>query len=246
MDGLTPADRLIVALDHAEPAEARRAVAELSVEVGRFKVGSGLFTRSGPGFVRELVAAGHGVFLDLKFHDTPATVRGAVAAASDLGADLLTLHAAGGPAMVAAAREAADGARRPPRLLAVTVLTSLDAGDWARVSGPGGAAIPDAVRALAAMAIESGADGLVCSPREVAALRADLGPAPLLVVPGIRPGWMAAADHAGQARTATPAEAVAAGADLLVVGRAITSAADPAAAARRVAAELAGAPGEAG
>lgn len=238
------ADRVIVALDHGDATEARACVEALAGIVRRFKVGSGLFTRSGPGLVRDLVADGHRIFLDLKFHDTPATVAGAVAAASELGADLLTLHAAGGPGMVAAARAAADASDAPPRLLAVTVLTSLDAADWARVTGPGGAPIAAAATGLGATALAAGADGLVCSPREVAGLRAAIGPEPLLVVPGIRPAWLTASAHAGQARTATPAAAIAAGADLLVVGRAVTSARDPADAARRVAEEIADAAGE--
>ncbi|HUP20357.1 MAG TPA: orotidine-5'-phosphate decarboxylase [Gemmatimonadota bacterium] len=235
------ADRIIVALDHPSEAEARACVEALQGVVGRFKVGSVLFTRAGPPLVRDLVGAGHAVFLDLKLHDTPATVAGAVAAAADLGVDLLTLHAAGGPAMLAAARAAADEAARPPRLLAVTVLTSLDAAAWARVTGPGGQPIGEAAEALAALAREAGVDGMVSSPREVAGLRAALGSGPLLVVPGIRPEW-SASDHAGQARTATPAAAIGAGADYLVVGRAITAADDARASAVRVIEEVAAAP----
>lgn len=233
-------DRLIVALDHATIEEARRCVDSLEGAARAYKVGSVLYTRGGPALVEELVAAGHGVFLDLKFHDTPATVAGAVAAAADLGVGLATVHAAGGPAMLAAAREAADRAADPPRLVAVTVLTSLDAATWARIAGPGSRPLGETARALARMARESGMDGVVCSPLEAVDLRSALGPDALLVVPGIRPAW-SVSDHSGQARTATPADAVANGADHLVVGRAITSADDPAEAARRVAAEIAGA-----
>lgn len=243
MDGLSGSP-LIVALDHAEAREARICVGVLDGAAERFKVGSVLFTRAGPEFVRELVEQGHGVFLDLKLHDTPATVAGAVAAAADLGVEMLTLHAAGGARMIEAARTAAaqSAAGPAPRLLAVTVLTSLDEAAWRAVSGPGGHAIPDAASALASLALEAGADGLVCSAREVGRLRGELGPRPLLVVPGIRPAW-SAADHAGQARTAEPAAALAAGASHLVVGRAVTADPDPRAALERIAAEIgAGAP----
>ncbi|HUP02297.1 MAG TPA: orotidine-5'-phosphate decarboxylase [Gemmatimonadota bacterium] len=246
---------LIVALDHDDPAAARACVQALAGRVGRFKVGSALFTRSGPSFVAALVGEGRRVFLDLKYHDTPATVAGAVAAAADLGVDLLTLHAAGGPAMLAAARRAADEIRgsggaaggsagRRPRLLAVTVLTSLGPEDYARVAGPGARPLAEAVSALARMALDEGLDGVVCAAAEAAGLRASLGSVPLLVVPGIRPAW-SEAGHGGQARRATPAGALRAGATYIVVGRAITQATDPTAAADRIAAEIA-TPGESG
>ncbi len=232
---------LIIALDHADPAEARRCVTSLDGRIGRFKVGSALFTHAGPEIVEELVAGGRKVFLDLKFHDTPETVAGAVAAAARMGVDLLTLHAAGGPAMMEAARRAVDGeagaAGRRPRLLAVTVLTSLGSEDHARVVGPGARPLAEAVAELAHMAIEAGMDGLISSAREVAMLRAALGAGPLLVVPGIRPAW-SVSDHSGQARTAEPAEALGAGASYLVVGRAVTAAGDPAAAVDRIEAEI--------
>ncbi|MDX1624245.1 MAG: orotidine-5'-phosphate decarboxylase [Gemmatimonadota bacterium] len=228
-----PADRLFVALDHPSVEEARACVAKLEGVVRRFKVGSAVFTRAGPGFVEELVARDLGVFLDLKFHDTPNTVAGAVAAAADLGVEMLTLHAAGGAGMLRAAREAADEAVRPPGLIAVTVLTSIDPETHARIAGPDARGVEESVLALGRLAIEAGVDGLVCSPREVGALRAELGGGPLLVVPGIRPEWTSS-DHAGQARTATPASAIGAGASALVVGRAITRAPDPGGAARRV------------
>lgn len=228
---------LIVALDHPEPAAARACVAALEGASARFKVGSVLFTRAGPPFVRELVERQLGIFLDLKFHDTPVTVAGAVAAAADLGVEMLTVHAAGGPGMIEAAREAAGRSVAAPRILAVTVLTSLDEALWQQVSGPGARSIPEAVSALAAVAVEAGAHGLVCSAREVERLRAELGPSPLLVVPGIRPAW-SASDHGGQARTAEPAAALRAGASHLVVGRAVTADPDPRAALERIAVEI--------
>lgn len=236
-------DRLIVALDHADVDAARRCIRLLAGHVRRFKVGSVLFARGGPSVVRELVEAGHDVFLDLKLHDTPATVGGAIAAIAEMRVDLTTVHAAGGPRMLAAAREAADRAVEPPRVLAVTVLTSLDTKTHQRIAGPGARPVGETALALARLAREEGMDGVVCSPLEAAELREVLGPGALLVVPGIRPGW-SASDHAGQARTAAPAEAVAAGADYLVVGRAITAAADPAEAARRVLEEIGAGEGE--
>jgi len=233
---------LIVALDHADPAAAVECVERLDGAGARFKVGSALFTRSGPALVRELAARGLEVFLDLKFHDTPATVAGAVAAAADLGVWLLTVHASGGPAMLEAAREAAARGERAggtrPLVVAVTVLTSLDAAAHARIAGPGAQPLDDAASALAAMAREAGLDGVVASAREARALRAALGPDALIVVPGIRPAW-SASDHSGQARTATPAEALAEGASHLVLGRAVTAADDPRAALERIQAEIA-------
>ncbi len=230
---------LIVALDQADEESARACVDALAEAAERYKVGSVLFTRAGPPLVAELVGRGLGVFLDLKFHDTPATVEGAVAAAADLGVEMLTVHAAGGPAMIAAARAGAGSSSGAPRILAVTVLTSLDESAWRAVSG-GARPIAEAASGLAAMAIDAGADGLVCSAHEVARLRAELGPAPLLVVPGIRPAW-SQSDHAGQARTAEPRAALAAGASHLVIGRAVTAAPEPRAALERIVADVAAA-----
>lgn len=230
-------DPLIVALDHAAPDAARACVRTLAGAARRFKVGSALFTLAGPDVVRELVRTGHEVFLDLKFHDTPATVAGAVTAAAAAGASLLTLHAAGGSAMLAAARAAADRAARPPRLLAVTVLTSLGGDDWRQTAGPGSWSIPEAVTALARLSRAAGLDGVVCAAGEAAAVRAALGPRARVVVPGIRPAW-SRSDHAGQTRTATPAEALAAGATDLVIGRVVTEAPDPRAALARVREEI--------
>lgn len=238
MDRIDPP--LIVALDHAETRDARTCVSILEGAAGRFKVGSVLFTRAGPSFVRELVDRELGVFLDLKLHDTPSTVMGAVTASADLGVEMITLHAAGGPAMIEAARAAADRASAEgPKLLAVTVLTSLGEADWARVSGAAARPIPEAVSALAGLAMEAGADGLVCSAHEVALLRAELGPEPLLVVPGIRPAW-STSDHGGQSRTAEPGAALRDGATWLVVGRAVTADPDPRAAYERIAADVEG------
>ena len=181
-----------------------------------------------------LAAALAPVFLDLKLHDIPNTVAGAVRSLLPLRPAMLTLHAGGGAAMLAAARAAAEaaGADRPI-LLAVTVLTSMDAAALAATGVAGDPA--GQVLRLAGLALAAGADGLVCSPQEVAAIRAEFGPAPYLVVPGVRPTGSAAGD---QARTATPAEAVAAGADWIVVGRPITGATDPVAAARAIADSL--------
>jgi orotidine-5'-phosphate decarboxylase len=230
-----PRARLIAALDTPDPARAAAWARALAPEVGLVKVGLELFVSEGPRAVAGIAAAGAPVFLDLKLHDIPNTVAGAVRSANALGVAMLTIHAAGGTAMVAAAREAAEaaGASRP-MILAVTVLTSLGAADLAAAGVAGGPA--QQVLRLARLAVEAGADGLVCSPLEVGPLRDALGPGIPLVVPGIRP---AGADAGDQKRVMTPAEAVAAGADWLVIGRPITGAADPAAAARAIAAGLA-------
>lgn len=232
------AARLIAALDTADLARAGALAAELAPpRCGLLKVGLELFGAAGPEALRR-VAAHAPVFLDLKLHDIPNTVAGAVRALAPLGPAMLTLHAAGGPAMIAAAREAAEAAASGPArpvLLAVTVLTSLDAATLA-ATGVAGGPVQQVLR-LARLAMEAGADGLVCSPQEVARIRDALGTAPLLVVPGVRPAGSAAGD---QARTATPEEAVAAGADWIVVGRPITGAPDPAAAAAAIAAAIPG------
>jgi orotidine-5'-phosphate decarboxylase len=225
--------RLIAALDTPDLARAEALAAALAPRCGALTVGLDLFGAAGPEAVRR-IAARAPVFLDLKLHDIPNTVAGAVRALLPLRPAMLTLHAAGGAAMVAAAREAAEaaGAARPI-LLAVTVLTSLDAAALSE-TGVAGGPVQQVLR-LARLAMAAGADGLVCSPQEVAKIRDALGEAPLLVVPGVRPAGSAAGD---QARTATPAEAVAAGADWIVLGRPITGAADPAAAAAVIAAGL--------
>lgn len=239
MNQTSPQKRIFVALDTPDLARATQLAAMLSSVVGGAKVGKEFFTAHGPTGVRDVVRAGVGhLFLDLKFHDIPNTVAGAVRAAVPLCPHLVTVHAAGGPAMLRAAAEAARaGAEQAgvprPRMIGITVLTSLDDADLAAVGQPG--PVADQVRRLADLARASGLDGVVCSPREIVALRRQCGPDFLLVVPGIRPEWAAADD---QKRVLTPAEAVAAGADYLVIGRPITSATDPVAAARRIVAEL--------
>ncbi|MCO6417652.1 orotidine-5'-phosphate decarboxylase [Siccirubricoccus sp. KC 17139] len=229
------ADRIIPAIDTSDPARAMALAHTLAPGCGAVKLGLELFTAAGPEAVRQ-VAPLAPVFLDLKLHDIPNTVAGAVRSLLPLRPAMLTLHAAGGAAMVAAAREAAEaaGAARPI-LLAVTVLTSLDAAALSE-TGVAGGPVQQVLR-LARLALAAGADGLVCSPREVGPIRDAFGEAPLLVVPGVRPAGSAAGD---QARTATPAEAVAAGADWLVIGRPITGAADPVAALAGIAAGLPG------
>ncbi len=226
--------RLVAALDTPDLTRAEAWAAALAPHVGVLKVGLELFTALGPEAVRRIGAHGP-VFLDLKLHDIPNTVAGAVRSLLPLRPAMLTLHAAGGAPMIAAARAAAEtaGAARPI-LLAVTVLTSMDA---ATLASTGVAASPaEQVVRLARLAMAAGADGLVCSPLEVALIRAALGNAPLLVVPGVRPAGSALGD---QARVATPREAVTSGADWIVLGRPLTQVADPAAAARAIAAELA-------
>ena len=227
---------LIAALDTADPARATAWAGALAPHIGMAKLGLEYFLANGAAGYHAVRQAAPGLplFLDLKLHDIPATVAGAVRAVLPLAPRLLTLHAAGGAAMVAAAREAAEtaGADRP-RLLAVTVLTSLDDAALAATGIQGGAG-PQVLR-LARLALAAGADGLVCSPHEVALLRVALGPAPLLVVPGIRPPGAAPGD---QARVMTPSEAAAAGADWIVVGRPITAAANPSAAAAAIASLL--------
>jgi orotidine-5'-phosphate decarboxylase len=226
-------DRLIVALD-VPTAEAGLRLAEaLRGEVGMFKVGSQLFSAAGPGFVRELVGRGDKVFLDLKYHDIPNTVAGAVSVAAQLGVALLDVHALGGRAML----EAAAGAlpAMGTRLLAITVLTSHDEATLRELGlqGP----ISDAVTRLARLAQAAGADGVVASPHEIELVRAACGRDFKIVTPGIRPAGARAGD---QARAATPGAAVRAGADYIVVGRPIVEADDPVSAARAIVAEMAG------
>jgi len=222
-------ERIALALDVPDLATARAWVERMRSEVGVFKVGLELFCAEGRRAV-DAVDAGR-CFLDLKLHDIPATMARAAKVVSGLGVRYLTIHAAAGPAAIAATREAVEGTAT--ELLAVTVLTSLDEGalDAIGLRGPA----EDAVVRLGSMAIGAGAHGLVCSARECAPLRARL-PAATLVVPGIRPAGAATQD---QKRVATPARAVADGADLLVVGRPIRRASDPVAAARAIAAEIA-------
>jgi orotidine-5'-phosphate decarboxylase len=229
---MKPHERLIVALDLPTPRQALALADRLRGEVGMVKVGSELFTAGGPAVVRELRGRGHDVFLDLKYHDIPNTVARAVAQAAQLGASLVDVHGLGGRAML----EAAVGALPAlgTRLLAITVLTSHNAETLAELGVADG--VPASVRRLAQLARNAGLDGVVCSPHEVPLLREACGEHFLLVTPGIRPAGAAVGD---QARAATPAAALAAGADYLVVGRPITAAADPAAAARAIVDEMA-------
>ncbi len=229
---------LYCALDVASRDAALALARPLINEVDGFKLGLEFFVAEGPAGVEALKALGRPIFLDLKLHDIPNTVAGAVRSATALAPKYLTLHAGGGVAMMQAAIEAAsdEAAKRGvarPKLLAVTVLTSLDAGDLAAQAI---ASEPEAqVVRLATLAKSAGIDGAVCSPREIVALRQALGPALELVVPGIRPDWAATGD---QKRVMTPTEAAQAGADVLVIGRPITGAPNPAGAARRIRAEL--------
>jgi len=224
-------ERIIVALDTDSPESALAAVRSLSGEVGLFKVGMELFQRGGPDLVRRIREAGCDVFLDLKFHDIPNTVAGAVRSAAAMGVRFTTVHASGGKAMLAAAAEAARGTGTT--ILAVTVLTSLDDGDLASVGFSLGAA--EVVLRLADLAFTSGVGGIVCSAKEVAAVRARVGKEVALVTPGVR---MAGEDAGDQKRVVTPADAVRLGADFLVVGRPITRASDPREAARAFASAM--------
>ena len=228
---MNPRDRLIVALDVPKAEAARALVDRLAGHVGMFKVGSQLFTAAGPELVREIVARGEKVFLDLKFHDIPNTVAGAVASASRLGVAFVDVHGLGGRAMM----EAGVGAlpAMGTRLLAITVLTSHDEESLGEIGVNGSMA--DSVRRLAQLAKEAGTDGVVASPHEVALVREACGAGFLIVTPGIRPAGSAKGD---QARAATPAAALSAGADYIVVGRPITEAADPAAAADAIVREM--------
>ena len=225
-------DHLIVALDYPSATEALRLVESLEQTCQWFKVGMELYYAAGNQIVEQLRNRGFNVFLDLKLHDIPNTVAGAVRSVTQAGASLLTIHAAGGAAMMTAAAEAAKSPDSP-RLLAVTVLTSMDA---AQLSGIGITASPaDQVLRLARLAESSGISGLVCSAEETALLRKHLHPGILLIVPGIRPAGAAAQD---QKRIATPAQAIAAGASFLVVGRPITQADNPAKAAQAILEEI--------
>jgi orotidine-5'-phosphate decarboxylase len=225
--------RLIVALDYSDAAEALALAARLDPALCRVKVGSELFTSAGPGLVEELGRRGFQVFLDLKFHDIPNTVAQACLAAARLGVWMVNVHALGGRRMMAAAREALDRSAAPPKLVAVTILTSLEGTELAEAGLEGE---PEAVvLRLARLARDGGLDGAVCSAREAAPLRREMGAGFCLVTPGIRPAGAATDD---QSRVTTPRDAIRAGADYLVVGRPITRAVDPGAAARAVAQEI--------
>ncbi|HET7104831.1 MAG TPA: orotidine-5'-phosphate decarboxylase [Terracidiphilus sp.] len=225
--------RLIVALDVPDAAAATDMVRRLEGTCRWFKVGLELFIASGPGVIEQLTAQGYSVFLDLKLHDIPNTVAGAVRSAAALGAKMMTVHAGGGPVMLAAAHAALEGIVNPPELLAVTVLTSMDAAQLLTV----GVEKPPAeqVEALARMGLEAGLRGFVCSPAEVKRLRGLTGTEGVLVIPGIRP---AGAESGDQKRVATPGEALRGGASYLVVGRPITRAVHPAEAATGILREM--------
>ncbi|MBK5936779.1 orotidine-5'-phosphate decarboxylase [Halorhodospira halophila] len=228
--------RLIVALDFPAAAPAEALAAQLDPRLCRLKVGKELFTRAGPQLVERLQGRGFEVFLDLKYHDIPNTVAGACRAAAELGVWMVNVHALGGRRMLEAAGEAVAAADGRTLVTAVTVLTSHDAATLEEI----GLAGPprEAVLRLAGLARSSGLDGVVCSPEEAAAIGERFGGGLLRVTPGVRPAGAAVGD---QQRIATPAAAVAAGCDYLVVGRPITAADDPAAAAAGIGAEIAAA-----
>ncbi len=235
-----PEGRLIVALDFPGLAGAESLMDRLSGIVSYFKIGHQLFTASGPRIIEAVKRRGARVFLDLKYHDIPNTVAGAVGAAASLEVDMLNLHASGGAAMMRAAAEAAGRARYRPKLLAVTALTSLDAKSLEQAFGFAGLSIEALVARLASLARDSGMDGVVASPREIVSLRESCGQDFIILTPGIRPSGSPPDD---QNRTATPSEAVSRGADYIVVGRPITQAPDPREAAGKILREMADALG---
>lgn len=225
-------NRVIVPLDFPSAKQALDMVDRLGEQGDFYKVGLELYTRAGPSVVRTLVDRGKRVFLDLKLHDIPNTVAAAVGAASDLGVDFLTVHAAGGPTMLGAGAEARQGRLK---LLAVTVLTSLTPDEMGTVWGRELRSLREEVGRLAVMSRDSGVDGVVASPLEASWIRGQVQDDFLIVTPGIRP---AGADRGDQARIATPSDAVRAGADYLVIGRPITRADDPAAALEGILREI--------
>jgi orotidine-5'-phosphate decarboxylase len=227
--------QVIVALDVPSSLAALGLVTELGGTVSWYKVGSPLFTRGGPAIVRELCARGKRVFLDLKYHDIPSTVARAVEAAAALEVQLLTVHTAGGPAMMRAAREAAG--RNGPRIVGVTILTSFAPADVEEVWSKQVTSVRDEVIRLATLAHDAGLDGVVASPLETEVLKRKLGADFLVVNPGIRPADSSLED---QARTSTPAAATRAGADFLVIGRPILEAADRVTAVEEILAEIHG------
>jgi|SRR5580658_2908543 orotidine-5'-phosphate decarboxylase len=226
---MDPRQRLVVALDVSTAAAARNIVAAVGDSAHAYKVGMQLYTAEGPAIVRELVGSGRRVFLDLKYHDIPTTVRAAVSEAAHLGVSMLTVHASGGGKMLHAAAEAAQAAKHDLLVLAVTVLTSLDDVELGKLGVRGG--VVDQVLRLAALAHSNGCKGVVASAHEATALREEFGHDFAIVTPGVR---MAGSGQDDQARVVTPAEAIAAGASHIVVGRPITEAADPAAEARAI------------
>jgi orotidine-5'-phosphate decarboxylase len=234
VENIDPRQRLIVALDVSTGEAARKIVAAVGDSALTYKVGMQLYTAEGPPIVRELVASGRRIFLDLKYHDIPNTVGAAVGAAAKLGVSMLTVHAAGGGKMLRAAAEAAEKVNPELLVLAVTVLTSLDDTDLGTLGMRGG--VSDQVLRLAALALADGCRGIVASAHECEALREEFGRDFVIVTPGVRP---AGSGHDDQARVVTPAEAIAAGASHIVVGRPITEARDPAAEARAILGQMA-------
>lgn len=229
------AERLIVALDTPGLREAAELLDALAGYVSYFKIGHQLFTAAGPRAVSLVKDRGARVFLDLKYHDIPHTVAGAVESAAALGVDMLNLHASGGAAMMEAAAKAAGSSSHRPALLAVTALTSMDRKCLEETTGIAGLSVEDHVLRLASLAKASGLDGVVASPREILPLRQRLGCGFIILTPGIR---QAGSPPDDQKRTATASEAVAAGADYFVVGRPITRAPHPLTAARTIISEL--------
>jgi orotidine-5'-phosphate decarboxylase len=235
------ASAVIVALDYANAAEAARLVERLDPAQCRVKVGKELFTAAGPALVEQLVRAGFEVFLDLKYHDIPNTVAAACRCAADLGVWMVNVHALGGRAMLDAARNALGASAQRPLLIGVTVLTSMAASDLREIGI--GVEPAELVLRLAGLVQTCGLDGVVCSAQEASALRARFAPPFKLVTPGIRPSAVASDD---QQRITTPSQAIALGADYLVVGRPITRAPDPLAALAAINAEAAAAAAAAG
>ncbi len=230
---LAARERLIVALDVSSAGKARALTNALAGVVSTFKVGKQLFTSEGPQLVRDLGRAGQKVFLDLKFHDIPNTVSAAVRAAAGLGVSMLTVHASGGINMLRAAVTAAREVENPPLVLAVTVLTSMSDQDVQEIGFSG--TVQDQVLRLAALALNAGCGGIVASARDAREVRRQLGSGFVMVTPGVRP---AGSESGDQVRVVTPAEAIAAGATHIVVGRPITGAADPDAAVKAILADL--------
>lgn len=226
--------RVIVALDFPRGADALALVDRLDPAACRLKIGKEMFTREGPALVERMIGKGFDVFLDLKYHDIPNTVAAACAAAADLGVWMVNVHASGGRKMMETARERLEGFGQRPLLIAVTVLTSMGAEDLAEIGL--GVSPESQVLRLAALAESSGLDGVVCSPREAAAIRAQAAPGFQLVTPGVRP---ASASLDDQKRVMTPGDAIRAGSDYLVVGRPITGAEDPLASLAAINAEVA-------
>src|SRR5882672_6097172 len=229
------ANPIFVALDTPSLAAASTLAASLKPFIGGVKVGLEFVSANGPDGVRTMVKTGVPVFLDVKLHDIPNTVAGAMKALAPLGAAIVNVHASGGSAMMRAAAEATRSVPRPSKIIAVTVLTSLAAEDLAAM-GISGTPLEQVVR-LAKLTKDSGLDGVVCSPHEIAAVRAACGADFLIVTPGVRPSTSASDD---QKRVMTPKRALELGADVLVIGRPITGAPDPACAAKEIAAELVG------